>query len=74
MVLQLHILAQAIEDVLRYELGLPLVGASTDQAFDIYSDALVFISRYPTLSKKLDNLRTKYKKHQWLSEVTDARW
>jgi hypothetical protein len=66
--LMLLILAQAIEDVLRYELGLPLVGADVNEEEFLYYDALRFISRYPTLMRKLEA-----DKFKWLQEVQDAK-
>jgi hypothetical protein len=74
MLLNLHILAQAIEDVLRFELGLPLVGVPEEKAWDAYSEALAFVTRYPTLSNRLNTLRTKRSKYKTLCEVSDARW
>lgn len=69
MKLQLHILAQAIEDVLRFELGLPLVGAAAQTHPELYAEALSFLARYPTLVN-----RWKYaNKRAWLKEVHDAR-
>jgi hypothetical protein len=68
MKLELLILAQAVEDVLRFELGLPLVGHS-DIEEDVYMDALAFMSKYPTLMRKY----YRGNKNLWLQEVEDAR-
>ncbi len=65
------ILAQAIEDILRFELGLPLVGTQAEEAEDAYYEALSFVARYPKLLSKV-RTNSRYKK-QWLKEVEDAR-
>ena len=67
--LMLLICAQAIEDVLRYELGLPLIGVEVSDEEEAYLDALQFISRYPTLMAKM-----KADKMKWLREVQDAKF
>lgn len=67
--LPLEILAQAIEDVLRYELGLPLIAIDKqEEAESHYEEALEVIYRYPTLVRKL-----RRNKRKWLKEVEDAR-
>lgn len=68
-ILQLHVIAQAIEDVLRYELGLPLEGALSDEAIQIYYEALEYLKQYPILK----NRYKKRNKLNWLREVEDAR-
>jgi hypothetical protein len=68
-IVQLHVIAQAIEDVLRYELGLPLEGALSDEATQIYHEALDFLRQYP----KFKNRYKKINKLNWLREVECAR-
>lgn len=65
---QLHILAQVIEDVLCYELGLPLVGLDGADPDEVYFDALEFLSRYPYLIRKWQTAD----KRRWLREVRNA--
>lgn len=65
------ILAQAIEDILRFELGLPLVGVDACDYEDAYQDALCFVAKYPTLLKKIRAERTY--KQKWLEDVDNAR-
>jgi len=68
-IVQLHVIAQAIEDVLRYELGLPLEGALTDESIQIYYDALEYLKQYPAFKKRYRKLN----KLNWLREVESAR-
>lgn len=65
------ILAQAVEDVLRFELGLPLEGIDETELDDAYEEARVYIMRYPRLVARYRKLKNK--KRQWLEEVQDAR-
>ncbi len=68
--MQLRVLLQALEDILSFELGLPLCGLSADEdPEDVYAEALAFISRYPTLVKRWQEADKK----RWLKELTDAR-
>jgi len=66
--LQLLILAQALEDILLYELGLPLVG-SPRNVEEAYENALAYIGAYPTLINRWKSRD----KRTWLNEVRDAR-
>lgn len=68
-IVQLHVIAQAIEDVLRYELGLPLEGALTAEASEIYQEALEYLRQYPKFNKRYK----KINKLNWLREVEYAR-
>ena len=70
MKLQIHILAQAVEDVLRFELGLPLVGARARSSSELYEEALGFILRHPQL---IDRWK-RGDKQRWLREVEHARF
>jgi hypothetical protein len=63
------ILAQAVEDVLRFELGLPLEGVSKEEQDELYEEALEFIMRYPRLVERYKKLN----KEEWLKEVENAR-
>ena len=69
--ISLMILAQAVEDVLRFELGLPLEGLDDNEQDDVYEDAKVYIMRYPRLVERYRKLHNK--KKEWLEEVKDAR-
>jgi len=62
-------LAQAVDDVLRYELGEPLVGLVKEREDEAYEDALSFLSQYPRLIQRLQVVD----KQQWLEEITNAR-
>ena len=63
--LQLYILAQAVEDVLRFELE----DFCEDLEEDEYLDALTYILRYPKLRQRL----ASHDKRSWLGEIEDAR-
>lgn len=69
--LSLMILAQAVEDVLRFELGLPLEGIEPDEVEEAYAEARMYIMRYPRLVDRYKRLHGK--KQQWLQEVENAR-
>lgn len=69
--ISLMILAQAVEDVLRFELGLPLEGVTTKEEDDMYEEAKLYIMRYPSLVKRYQKLTGK--KKEWLQEVENAR-
>lgn len=70
MLLQLQMLLQALQDILSFELGLPLDGLNQgDSPDDIYDESLVLISRYPRLLKRW---RTE-DKQKWLTEITNVR-
>lgn len=69
--ISLMILAQAVEDVLRFELGLPLEGVSSKEEDALYEEAKIYIMRYPSLLKRYRKLQNK--KKEWLQEVEDAR-
>lgn len=68
-IVQLHVIAQAIEDVLRYELGLPLEGALSEEATLIYHEALDYLKQYPKFRRRYN----KRNKLNWLREVEYAR-
>lgn len=68
-ILDLLVLAQAVEDVLRFELGLPLEGVTRKKRNQSYEDALLYIMKYPTLRDRYGRLN----KRKWLREVEDAR-
>jgi len=67
--LTLIVLAQAIEDALRFELGLPLIGLTPPDEEAAYECALAYILRFPTLNErwKISN------KREWLKEIEHAR-
>jgi len=65
------ILAQAVEDVLRFELGLPLEGIEPEEVEEAYAEARMYIMRYPRLVDRYKRLHGK--KQQWLQEVENAR-
>src|SRR5688572_20529893 len=66
MLLQLHVLLQALQDILSYELGLPLDGLEPgEDPEDIYFDSIALIARYPKL---LSRWKTK-NKLEWLKEL-----
>lgn len=68
--LQLHVLLQALEDILNYELNLPHAGDSSPQeAEEHYFSALTYISKYPSLMKKLNTIDKK----EWLKEIQRVR-
>ena len=69
--ISLMILAQAVEDVLRFELGLPLEGVSKAEHEELYEEALLYIMKYPRLVSRYKKLTKK--KREWLREVEDAR-
>ena len=65
-------LAQCIEDVLRYELGMPLIGITDDFAREeAYEDALCYVSRFPSLRNRFTHV---VHKKRWLKELEDARY
>ncbi len=68
-ILDLLILAQAVEDVLRFELGLPLEGVAKKKRDESYEDALVYIMKFPKLRERYSRLN----KQKWLREVQDAK-
>jgi len=68
--LQLHIMAQALEDVLRFELNLPLVGVKGEYSEAIYWEAFEFLLQYPGVTYRLATVPNK---HRWLKELQDAR-
>ena len=68
--IQLQVLLQALEDILNFELGLPLTGLEPGETpEDIYDEALEFIARYPRLVRRW---KTRNKR-LWLKELIDAR-
>ncbi len=68
--LQLQVLLQALEDILSYELGLPLAGVSSrKEAEEHYEEALIHIAQYPRLVKRWKNSDKK----QWLKELANVR-
>lgn len=67
-ILDLLVLAQAVEDVLRFELGLPLEGVGKKKLDESYEDALLYIMRFP----KLRDRYKKINKRTWLREVEAA--
>jgi hypothetical protein len=69
--ISLMILAQAVEDVLRFELGLPLEGVKSKEEDDMYEEAKLYIMRYPSLVKRYSKLTGR--KKEWLQEVENAR-
>lgn len=69
--LSLMILAQAVEDVLRFELGLPLEGIDDGQEEEAYAEARMYIMRYPRLIERYRRLSGQ--KLEWLQEVENAR-
>ena len=69
--ISLMILAQAVEDVLRFELGLPLEGVKSKEEDDMYEEAKLYIMRYPSLVERYRKLNGK--KKEWLQEVESAR-
>lgn len=68
-ILDLLVLAQAVEDVLRFELGLPLEGVARKKRGESYEDALMFIMKYPSLHERYKRIN----KRRWLREVEHAR-
>lgn len=68
-ILDLMVLAQAVEDVLRFELGLPLEGVAKKKLDESYEDALVYIMKFPKLRERYKKLNKK----KWLEDVEDAR-
>lgn len=68
-ILDLLVLAQAVEDVLRFELGLPLEGVAKKKRDESYEDALIYIMKFPKLRERYKKLNKK----RWLREVQDAR-
>lgn len=68
-ILDLLVLAQAVEDVLRFELGLPLEGVARKKRNQSYEEALVFVMKYPSLRERYK----KINKRLWLREVEHAR-
>ena len=69
--LDLLVVAQAVVDVLRFELGLPLEGVSKPKREEAYEDALIFLMRNPKLQRRYKQLLDK--KMKWLKEIEDAR-
>ncbi|NBU33847.1 hypothetical protein EBZ38_03380 [bacterium] len=69
--LDLLVVAQAVVDVLRFELGLPLEGVSKPKREKAYEDALIFLMRNPKLQRRYNQLLDK--KMKWLKEIEDAR-
>lgn len=67
--LELEILAQALEDVLRYELGLPLTGVAKQDEETEYEDALAYLGRHPRALERLNF----FNKSKLLREVRRAR-
>jgi hypothetical protein len=71
--LHLLVLSQALEDLLRFELGLPLEGQlRAGEAEDFYEEALVLVSHYPPLRQRVVKLK-KAGKRRWLKELENAR-
>lgn len=68
-ILDLLILAQAVEDVLRFELGLPLEGVAKKKRDESYEDALLYIMKFPKLRERYRRINKKL----WLKEVEEAR-
>jgi len=68
-IVQLNVIAQAIEDVLRYELGLPLEGAVSSDTPMLYYKALSYLKQYPEVYRRYN----KRNKLNWLREVEYAR-
>ena len=68
-IVQLHVMAQAIEDVLRYELGLPLEGVAYEDSTKTYYEALEFLRQFPKFKQR----HKKINKLNWLREVEYAR-
>jgi len=68
-ILDLLVLAQAVEDVLRFELGLPLEGVAKKKRDESYEDALVYIMKFPKLRERYKKLN----KRRWLKDVQHAR-
>lgn len=69
--LDLLVVAQAVVDVLRFELGLPLEGVSKNKRDDVYEEALIFLMRNPKLEKRYRQLVNK--KMRWLQEIENAK-
>lgn len=70
--IDLNMLAQSIEDILRYELGMPLTGiANSEEREEAYEDALCYISQFPSLRTRFTHVNHK---EQWLKELEDARY
>lgn len=64
--LQLQVLLQALNDVISYELSLPLAGVlSKKEAEEHYEDALEYVMKYPTLVRRLQ----QKDKAEWLKEL-----
>ena len=70
-IVELHIVGQALEDVLRYELGLPLEGIAFSERPLIYGETLYFLQQeYPTVYQRLQKIPSKL---AWLRELEYAR-
>jgi len=69
--LDLLVVAQAVVDVLRFELGLPLEGVTKKNRDEVYEEALIFLMRNPKLERRYKQLMNK--KLKWLKEIEDAK-
>jgi hypothetical protein len=65
--LELLVLAQALSDVLRAELGLEKV--TTDEEFDELTNAYSHLASYPTIRERLAK-KAQYK--EWLEKVEEV--
>lgn len=63
----LLIIAQALEDVLNYELGQRLTAARPELEPELYEDALLFVLKHPALRDRLK----RADKRAWLKAIQE---
>jgi hypothetical protein len=67
------ITAQALEDLLRYRLGEPLVARDGEDEEDLYFDAVTFLARRPAIVRELERLTPKQLK-KLLRHLEETVW
>lgn len=77
-IIELHVVGQALEDILKYELGLPLEGLSRLEQPYVYYETLFFLEKeYPVVYKRLLKLKGLHDRREgklaWLREIEYAR-
>lgn len=68
-IVELHVVGQALEDILRYELDLPLEGVKSTVL--LYCETLFFLQKqYPVVYQRWEQIPCKL---TWLREIEYAR-
>ena len=70
-IVELQVVGQALEDILRYELNLPLEGIARSEGPHLYCETLYFLQKeYPAVYQRLQKIPSKL---AWLRELEHAR-